>query len=109
MIAKIGWGTKSVDYNKLRKKLNLLFPNHRNILHSFVCAKKKILKAKLDEFADKNGNRRTYWGMGDDSFDDLTAHIIGLGKETYYKIMRNPILAKEIKYKESFMYVFHED
>ncbi len=107
IITELGWGTKSTDYKKLGAKLKTLYPNKTEQVKTFVRAKQKMLMKKLDEFADKNGDKRTYWKMGDDSFSDLTAHIVGLGKEKYSEVMKNPLVAKTIKYEESFLYVFH--
>ena len=107
MIAELGWGTKSTDYKKLGKKLKMLHPDKTEQVKTFVHAKQKMLMKKLDEFADRNGDKRKYWKMGDDSFSDLTAHIVGLGREKYYEVTKNPIIAKTVKYKESFLYVFH--
>jgi Trp operon repressor len=47
-------------------------------------------------------------GVGDDGYGDLLNHIVGLGKEQYYKYLNNLKLIKELahshKYKESFSY-----
>ncbi len=107
IISDLGWGTKSVDYKKLGEALKLSYPNKIYELREFVRDKQKLLMNKLNEYADIQGNRRTYWKVGDDGFSDLTAHIIGLGKEKYEEVCNNPAIAWTIKYKESFLYVFH--
>lgn len=107
IIEDLGWGTKSTDCKKLGQYLRRIYPNHFDDVEKFVRNKQKILKKELDDWAEKHGDKRTYWGMGDDSFDDLTAHIVGLGKNKYSEIMKYPPKAKDIKYEESFIYVFH--
>ena len=46
--------------------------------------------------------------VGDDSYEDLRAHIIGMGRKEFQKVMRNPELAYDRavdgKYTESFSY-----
>ena len=47
--------------------------------------------------------------VSDDGLWDLTAHIVGLGKEVYYKVVNDPVLI--VNYKddcvENFGYAFH--
>ena len=47
--------------------------------------------------------------VGDDSYSDLIAHIIGLGRDEYYSTLNNPqlaiIRAKDGRFSESFSYV----
>jgi len=53
-------------------------------------------------------------GVGDDSYSDLLAHIVGSGKELYDAVMDDPSIAQKIidnyDYHESFSYAFpYED
>lgn len=54
------------------------------------------------------GDRSREFGLGDDSFDDLIAHIIGLGQNEYAAVSLQPELAlqraRKHQYVESFAY-----
>jgi len=105
IIKEIGWGTKSTDYEELGKfiKNNYTKIEIKN-LHEFVGTKVEILYALLD-------NNNIFLGIGDDSKGDLLKHIVGLGKEEYEKVCKNPKLierrAKKRDFVECFTYVFH--
>ena len=51
--------------------------------------------------------------IGDDGFSDLVAHAVGLGKDVYSAVLKNPKLlmipARENKYIENFTYSFHPE
>ena len=59
--------------------------------------------------AKKYGDRYVFPSVSDDGLWDLTAHIVGLGKEVYYKVVNDPVLI--VNYKddcvENFGYAFH--
>jgi len=70
------------------------------------------LRRKFDKFRARLDNKITsvVHGVGDDSFSDVLAHIIGMGKEAYDAVMKDPSLAQQLiddnKYRESFSYAF---
>jgi len=105
IIKEIGWGTKSTDYEELGKfiKNNYTKVEIKN-LHEFVGTKVEILYALLDK-------NNIFLGIGDDLTGDLLKHIIGLGKEEYEKVCKNPKLierrAKKKDFVECFTYIFH--
>jgi len=116
MIDCIGWGTKSTDYEKLRDQLHEYFcPEDIKDLKEFVNDRRKELVKRLGEFVDMHdmldSDKRTFWGTGDDSFWDLTAHIVGLGKRAWELAMYNPNCVKKRAdvhdYKENFQYIFN--
>jgi len=115
MIEKIGWSnsTERYLYEKKGEWLRENYtPQEIGQLQAFVRVKKQILKKRLNEFSDDTkAGRKCYYGVSDDGFWDLTTHIIGLGKEEYYKTLDNPLLAKERAdkrdYKENFEYIFN--
>jgi len=78
-------------------------PEEIRQLQEFVKNKRSILVDKLTSI-------KTQWGTGDDGFWDLTAHIVGLGKDEYYNSLNNPIIVSErvtkSDYKENFQYIF---
>lgn len=101
------------DYLKLTKKLINKYPlNIIDDLREFVKEKRKILCDKLNEYSISKIGTVNYYGIGDDSFWDLTAHITGCGHKIYNKILENPeeakIMAKNYNYIENFQYVFGE-
>jgi len=69
------------------------------------------LERVLDDHSEKKtGDRNNYYGLGDDGFWDLRAHIIGLGEAFYKKVLKNPEIAKEMAdkrdFEENFGYIF---
>ena len=111
LVNEIGWGTKTTDNKMIKRTL------HKEYNQEFLDAMKDIavrqrraLATIMDEHALKEtGSIASYWGVSDDSFWDLTSHIVGLGKEVYDFICKNPIYAKTIKYEENFEYMFNEE
>ncbi len=111
LVKEIGWGTKSTNSKNLKRRL------HKEYNQEFLDAMKDIavrqrraLAMIMDEFALKEtGSISSYWNVSDDGFWDLTAHIVGLGKEVYDFICKNPIYAKTIKYEENFEYMFNKE
>lgn len=111
LVDEIGWGTKTTDKNKIKRTLNYEY-NREFIeaMRNIAVRQRRALATIMDEFALKEtGSISSYWGVSDDGFWDLTAHIVGLGKEVYDFICKNPIYAKTIKYQENFEYIFNEE
>ena len=99
IVEKCGW-SKSTDYKAIRKMLEETYSNRelcefRDMLH--------IKYNKLYKTLDK-----VVTNLGDDSFDDLLYHIIGLGREEYDKVMKTTAFgverAKAYNFVESFVY-----
>lgn len=55
---------------------------------------------------------RTNCQCGDDSFNDLTSHVVGLGRAIYEAELADPSLAitrgRQGRFTESFAYIFNE-
>jgi len=70
------------------------------------------LQRKFQKFAAKLDNKITdvVHGVSDDGLSDLVAHIIGMGKQSYNAVMKDPHLAQRLidnhNYVESFAYAF---
>ena len=70
------------------------------------------LRRKFDKFRSRLDNKITdkVHGVGDDSFSDVIAHIIGMGKHAYDLVMKDPSLAQRLidahEYVENFGYAF---
>lgn len=75
-------------------------------------AYRKVLQDKIQQYSlDNFGSRWKYPSVSDDSFWDLTAHIVGCGKDAYEKACNHPetIVNDYIdnhNYKENFEYTF---
>lgn len=77
----------------------------------FYSEKLSEIKEVLETHAlEKTGKRYGYYGVSDDGFWDLSAHIIGLGEDFYNRVLQNPEIAKELAdnrdYEENFGYIF---
>ena len=102
-----GWGTKTTDYKSIQKDLmRKMTPEQAKDLNQTF----RNLKIKLYETVIQAEKAREipHINVGDDSFDDLQAHIIGMGRREYEAVMKNPALAAERgnagKFSESFSY-----
>lgn len=117
VVDDLGWATKTFDYEKLNQQLIESKYNMRSLIEIFY-RYKVILKSTIFQWENITNTRL---GIGDDSFDDLVSHIIGLGQEEYERVMANPELAydrakwardpkndrkQSSGYIESFAYVF---
>lgn len=81
-------------------------------------AKTNCLYTKLMEWENKGecwhsgGNERSF-GLGDDSFGDLIAHIVGLGQAEFEAVLAKPELAhsraRKHEFVESFSYCIPYD
>jgi len=107
IVESVGWGTIDTDYERgkqvLLKALPTLeecdaFGQHR--LHV-----KQALSNAIDSWC---ALRDTSLGLGDDGFNDLCAHIVGLGREEYERNLADPSLAQKraesYGFEESFAY-----
>lgn len=110
-IKEINWSFDNSDYKYLRSELKKKISRDEMLeLRSFIDRKRKLLELVLcDHSIDKINKPYGYYGVGDDGFWDLTAHIVGLGKEEFTKNLHNPELAKsradEGDYVENFQYI----
>ena len=108
VVAEVDWATRqsqpSADGKRfLRERLSreeaAAFDEH---LQTFRFA----LHDVLDEWAEETGAE---FETGDDGFDDLVCHIIGLGRQEYEAVAADPRRALERAesgdYRESFRYL----
>ena len=99
-------------YIQARIKLDKIVGNNDRWLSeikSTVVAYRRILQEKLREYSLKvYGERYIFPSISDDSLWDLTAHIVGCGKEDYEYVMNDPayVLCYLDTYKENFEYTF---
>lgn len=91
IIQSIGWGTRTTNPKTIRERLQRqLSPNQAQQMRDTF----KDLHSGL--FAVLRSNQMFPPGFNRLEADDLIAHIIGLGKLTYYKVRDNPQLATEM-------------
>lgn len=114
LIDDIGWGTKTTNKEEIGRNLESSYSEeYLRAFYWFVKCKRHILVGKLNKHSfQQTGNPYSYYGVGDDSFWDLTAHIVGLGKETFNRIAySDPEEAKTMAdngdFTENFEYIFH--
>jgi hypothetical protein len=107
-IANLGWGIQDCDYERIQKILYSTLP--KDEIEQFS----EFVHAKIGDLYDIflpraiNGD----YNMGDDSFSDLLAHIVGMGKAYYEVVLEVPdlvqIRALKLDFEESFVYIFHD-
>ena len=112
-IFNIGWGVKSLNYKELKKRISENYSDKEiKRIKEFAVFKRRELKKVLNDF-EKNIGIPNYYNVSDDGFWDLTAHIVGLGKERYNSVINDPVIAREIvinnMYRENFEYIFNID
>lgn len=97
---------KDHDYERIKMKM----------LRTLTKQEVESYKDALGKFRNKLSTKLTdvVSGVGDDSYSDLLAHIVGSGKELYDAVMDDPSIAQKIidnyDYRESFLYAFpYED
>ena len=112
MVAKIGWGTKTTDYKAIKAAILNKYHSAKQVdgIRETFGKLKGTLTKRLDSWMASEAPALGVqsWGTGDDGFDDLISHIIGLGWKEYQAVMKDPKLAwdraQKYKYKESFTY-----
>lgn len=110
IVQSLGWG-RSYDYKAMKADLiSRLDEQQAKEFRGHFSRLKDALKKKLNDWEQDTGEDL---GVGDDGFDDLTSHIIGLGKREYDAVMRDPAkgaarasarYGSPDGYKESFAY-----
>lgn len=112
IVESLGWGTKTTDYKAINQQL-IDSGYDLNCLYKIFAKFKVELKHKISQWEQATG---LSCDIGDDSFDDLASHIIGLGRKAYWSAINNPKLAyerahnpykSEEGYTESFAYIFN--
>lgn len=97
LVAEIGWGTKTTNYKEVRQNLlNRLSVEEMKTVNELA----HQFQVKLQSVSDLD--------YCCDTWDDCTAHIVGLGKEEYEKNIADPSLIMDRyndgDYVESFSY-----
>ncbi|MGA7161355.1 MAG: hypothetical protein WBZ48_10160 [Bacteroidota bacterium] len=103
ILEQLSWGKRITDYKILKERLETSFPDKVLLLHRFIREKCDLLEDRLNGFAARYGTQRTYWGMDQNDFNEMVAHMIGLGKKRFYSVMQDPLLAKQIAMTRAFI------
>ena len=118
IIDKLGWRTlckKGVKqpYTETKKILNEITNGDetfkKDILY-YTKLYRKLLVEKISEYSiETYGDDHVFPAVSDDTYWDLTAHIVGCGKSTYDKVMEYPETLMEYlnEYVENFEYTFY--
>lgn len=101
-----GWGKKTTDYNAIKQDfMERLDARGADEMRRIFSRKTDELAKALREYEADTGEELDAWG---DSYDDLMAHIVGLGLREFRKHIQNPQLIikryNDGKYRESFAY-----
>jgi Protein of unknown function (DUF4240) len=114
IILELDWkpSSKTNRYHKtVKQKLMNDYIFDIEEIKNFVKGKRKELQQFLREWRKEQKTKIIYHFGSDDSFWDLTAHIVGLGKDFYEYILNNPKtasdMANERDYVENFEYSFN--
>lgn len=107
IVSKVGWGRHHTDSKRGKSVLKKELPSVE-AMEDFreTC---RFLRTHLDDIVtDYEKQNNVSCGLGDDGFNDLLNHIIGLGREEYIRVLEDPSLAikrgVENKFTESFSY-----
>ena len=120
LVEKLNWKENCRKENctkELREKFYQLCEGNTYVMDYFNKYRNSLrhaLQCTLDDYEfETYGDRcaSEFFRYGDDSWDDMANHIIGMGKETYFAILNDPKLAAEYTedFVESFAYCFHYD
>ena len=114
LIAEIGWGSRTTDYNHIAETyFKLLGEKKMTQLASFVGARVSDLGKAVEKFEEDNRFDNVSLEVGsDDGFSDLRYHVVGLGKFAFEQAMEDPKLlqvrSRSGQYTESFAYCFSQ-
>jgi hypothetical protein len=119
LVDELGWGTATTDYDQIRDALiSRLSLDEAVEFRRFIDRAMNLLHSEITDWEEYDDTPTV--PCSDDSFSDLRAHIVGLGKKEFSSVMENPLFAynramakygtKE-GYKESFLYAipYHTD
>jgi len=103
-VTEIGWPSRSSSVIK-RDLIHAWNQDFSESFRKIFGEKTRQVGKALDEYEERN---EIDYYLGDDSFSDLSAHVVGLGKDVFSReVDDTELLVKRIKasdYKESFAY-----
>ncbi len=107
IVESVGWKTVDCDYKRGRAVLRQALPTTA-ALRQYERHFGTHIRALGDAINSFEEQEDVQLHCGDDSFSDLMAHVIGLGREEYERTLADPDLAYvrsvDADYRESFSY-----
>ena len=108
IIEEAGWGKFDFDYKRIKAYLmgRMDFQTSETFMKAYD-KKYSDLERAVDRYLDNRDGQRRGHGLpfsGDDSFGDMIAHVIGLGKDFYEQAVKDPSFIRNLDIKESFAY-----
>lgn len=108
VIERLNWiNVKSSD--EINDISEFLKNNYDEKIISNVAEFAKLKRKELSEILtkyEKQINVRNFYNVSDDGFWDLTAHVVGLGKDFYHLVLMKPEIARTVNAVENFEYIF---
>jgi hypothetical protein len=106
LIEEINWKSRSRTRRGYEGGKQFLLDNFTketcDALRDFAKKQKNALYVRVANYESDYGRCGNYGG--DDSYDDMLWHVVGLGEDIYNMIMDNPKLLDRIDFVESFSY-----
>jgi hypothetical protein len=108
LVGRADWANRQAEpLDQIRAEMmRALSPAEAEAMYDTFLELKADLAVAIEAYEAATG---TSAGVGDDGFDDLTSHIVGLGREEYERNLASPSLAVErgqrYDFRESFAYV----
>ena len=111
-IKQIGWSEENSDYRKLAKQHSQWLDKS---LKEFSVQKRKQLQSHLKAVESHKltghnwyENWQTVRGepMSDDGFWDMTANVVGHGRDAFESVLENPLETSKYGRVENFEYIF---
>jgi len=106
IIDAIGWGNITTDNDSIKVALSKVYDKRKIESIGEMASRLRERLAKRVEKYEAQNQIENLFNVGDDGFWDVTAHIVGLGKEAYDKAMKDPSSFVELDYEENFEYSF---
>lgn len=111
-IEQMGWGRTSHNYEALSREYHAKWGKRKmQAVRRFVDKQVRAFYTRIKEWEKEHD--RVLAIYSDDGLNDVTYHIVGLGKKAFKAAMDNPVLVERryysrYGYTESFAYAFHD-
>jgi len=110
-VEQMNWGT-DFDHQKHQNQSVMQFSyEDMDKMHDVYREYRSLLAAEIDTEirrlrAENKENESGFPYSGDDSFGDMIAHVVGMGKDYYERALKDLDLVRKIVPEESFDYCF---
>lgn len=96
-IEALKWGI-DFNYERIANELAVLPPDTSKAIKKFARGMQRNLMEAIKDWEEEN---RTLDICSDDGFNDVTAHIVGLGEQAFNAAIENPVLV-ETRYNAEY-------